>query len=102
MRIIPITRRWFPNPRYEHKKIKFIQLNQISDSQILVIVVLDNNHVNNKFINLAAPIEDNVLAQLNFIINAALNGLDVTEINMAIMQRSKKKPVNTVNLLRAY
>lgn len=78
-------------PRYEHKKIKFIQLNQISDSQILVIVVLDNNHVNNKFINLAAPIEDNVLAQLNFIINAALNGLDVTEINMAIMQQIKEK-----------
>ena len=78
-------------PRYEHKKIKFIQLNQISDSQILVIVVLDNNHVNNKFINLAAPIEDNVLAQLNFMINAALNGLDVTEINMAIMQQIKEK-----------
>lgn len=78
-------------PRYEHKKIKFTQLNQISDSQILVIVVLDNNHVNNKFINLAAPIEDNVLAQLNFMINAALNGLDVTEINMAIMQQIKEK-----------
>ena len=78
-------------PRDEHKKIKFIQLNQIFNSQILVIIVLDNNHVNNKFINLAAPIEDNVLAQLNFMINAALNGLDVTEINMAIMQQIKEK-----------
>lgn len=78
-------------PRYEHQKIKFIQLNQISDAQLLVILVLDNNHVNNKFINLAGPIDDNVVSQLNFIINAALNGLDVTEINMAIMQDIKEK-----------
>ncbi len=78
-------------PRYEHKKIKFIQLNPMSELQILVIVVLDNNHVNNKFINLAMPIDDNVVSQLNFIINAALNGLDVTEINMAIMQQIKEK-----------
>ena len=39
-------------PKYQHKKIKFIQLNQIVDGQLLVLVVLDNNHVNNKFINL--------------------------------------------------
>lgn len=78
-------------PRYARKKIKFIQLNLISDLQILVIVVLDNNHVNNKFIELTVPIDDNVVAQLNFIVNAALSGLDVTEINMAIMQDIKDK-----------
>ena len=78
-------------PRYEHKKIKFIQLNQISDVQLLVIIVLDNNHVNNKFIDLAYPIDDNIVSQLNFLINAALNGLDVTEINLAIMQDIKEK-----------
>lgn len=78
-------------PKYAHKKIKFIQLNEISEQQILVIVVFDNNHVNNKFINLAGPIDSNIISQLNFIINAALNGLDVTEINMAIMQEIKEK-----------
>lgn len=78
-------------PKYKHKKIKFIQLNQISDVQILVIVVFDNNHVNNKFINLAVPTDDNIISQLNFMINAALNGLDVTEITMAIMQEIKEK-----------
>lgn len=78
-------------PRYEHKKIKFIQLNQISERQILVIVVLDNNHVNNKIINLADTIDENVAAQMNFLINTALNGLDVTEINMAVIQKIKEK-----------
>lgn len=78
-------------PKYAHKKIKFIQLNMISEVQLLVIVVLDNNHVNNKFIDLSEPVDDNVVSQLNFLINAALNGLDVTEISMAIMQQIKEK-----------
>jgi len=78
-------------PKYEHKKIKFIQLNKMADRQILVIVVLDNNHVNNKFIDMIDDIDENVLAQMNFLINTALNGLDVTEINMAIMQKIKEQ-----------
>ncbi len=76
-------------PKYEHKKIKFIQLNKIADRQMLVLVILDNNHVNNKLIELSEDLEDNVVAQMNFLVNTALNGLDFTEINMAIMQKIK-------------
>ncbi len=78
-------------PKYEHKKIKFIQLNQIAEGQLLVLIVLDNNHVNNKFINLEEIVDENVIVQMNFLINTALNGLDFTEINMAIMQQIKEK-----------
>ncbi len=85
-------------PKYEHKKIKFIQLNQISDTQLLVLVILDNNHVNNKFIELESGLDDGVAAQLNFLINTALNGLDFTEINMAIMQKIKDQAGDYVDL----
>lgn len=78
-------------PKYQHKRIKFIQLNQMSERQLLVIVVLDNNHVSNKFINLMADADENVIAQMNFLMNTALTGLDFTEINMAIMQQIKEK-----------
>lgn len=78
-------------PRYEHKKIKFIQLNQLSERQILVIVVLDNNHVSNRFVNLLEDLDENVTAQMNFLINTALTGLDFTEINMAIITQIKEK-----------
>ena len=78
-------------PKYEHKKIKFIQLNQIAERQLLVLIVLDNNHVNNKFIDLLDDIDEGALSQLNFMLNAALSGLDFTEINMAIMQQIKEK-----------
>ena len=78
-------------PKYEHKKIKFIQLNKIAEQQLLVLVILDNNHVNNKLIELAEELDDGVVAQINFLINTALNGLDFTEINMAIMQKIKSQ-----------
>ena len=78
-------------PKYQHKRIKFIQLNQMSEQQLLVIVVLDNNHVSNKFINLMTDADENVIAQMNFLMNTALTGLDFTEINMAIMQQIKEK-----------
>ena len=78
-------------PKYQHKRIKFIQLNQMSERQLLVIVVLDNNHVSNKFINLTTDADENVIAQMNFLMNTALTGLDFTEINMAIMQQIKEK-----------
>mgnify|MGYP000810135343 FL=1 len=78
-------------PKYQHKRIKFIQLNQMSERQLLVIVVLDNNHVSNMFINLMTDADENVIAQMNFLMNTALTGLDFTEINMAIMQQIKEK-----------
>ena len=78
-------------PKYQHKRIKFIQLNQMSERQLLVIVVLDNNHVSNKFINLMTDADETVIAQMNFLMNTALTGLDFTEINMAIMQQIKEK-----------
>ena len=78
-------------PKYQHKRIQFIQLNQMSERQLLVIVVLDNNHVSNKFINLMTDADENVIAQMNFLMNTALTGLDFTEINMAIMQQIKEK-----------
>ena len=78
-------------PKYQHKRIKFIQLNQMAERQLLVIVVLDNNHVSNKFINLEDDLDENVVAQMNFLMNTAMTGLDFTEINMAIMQQIKEK-----------
>lgn len=78
-------------PKYQHKRIKFIQLNPLDERQLLVIVVLDNNHVNNKVIALEEIVDENVVAQMNFLLNTALTGLDFTEINMAIIQQVKEK-----------
>lgn len=78
-------------PRYVHKKVKFIQLTMVSDMQMLVVVVIDGNIVKNKFINLNYTLEEDALPQLNFLLNTALNGLDLTEINMALICKMKEQ-----------
>lgn len=78
-------------PKYQHKKIKFIQLNRISENQLLMLLILDNNHVSNKLLAWNQELDDSVIAQMNFLLNSALNGLDFTEINMAIMQSIKEQ-----------
>ncbi|MBE5937755.1 MAG: heat-inducible transcription repressor HrcA [Lachnospiraceae bacterium] len=78
-------------PRYTQKKIKFTQLTMISELQLLVVVVIDGNIVKNKFITLSKTIEPETLLQLNFLINTALNGLDLTEINMALIRDMKEQ-----------
>ncbi|MCI5936834.1 MAG: heat-inducible transcriptional repressor HrcA [Eubacterium sp.] len=78
-------------PKYQHKKIKFIQLNRISENQLLMLLILDNNHVSNKLLTWNQELDDSVIAQMNFLLNSALNGLDFTEINMAIMQSIKEQ-----------
>lgn len=78
-------------PRYQHKKVKFTQLNQVSEAQLLVIVVLEGNIVKNKFVNLMEPFAEEMLPQINFLINTALAGLDLTEINMALIHKMKEQ-----------
>lgn len=78
-------------PRYNHKKVKFIQLTFVSELQLLVVIVIEGNIVKNKFINLVKPFEPEALTQLNFLLNTALNGLDLTEINIALIRKLKEQ-----------
>lgn len=78
-------------PKYQHKKVKFTQLNQISETQILVIIVIEGNVVKNKFIDLPESIDSETILQINFLINTALDGLDLLEMNMALVHKMKEQ-----------
>ena len=78
-------------PTYEHKKVKFTQLSMVSETQLLVIIVIEGNIVKDKFVNLTEPIEESQIPQINFLLNTALDGLDLTEINMALIHKMKEQ-----------
>lgn len=78
-------------PKYEHKKVKFTQLSIVSETQLLVIIVIEGNIVKDKFVNLTEPIEESQIPQINFLLNTALDGLDLTEINMALIHKMKEQ-----------
>ncbi len=78
-------------PRYQSKKVKFIQITPVDKESILTVVVLDNNTVKNQLLKVDEPIEQEMVVKLNFILNAALNGLDATEMNLAIIKNIKEQ-----------
>lgn len=78
-------------PRYESKKVKFIQLTQVDADSILAVIVLDNNVVKNEIVKVEGSIDQEMMVKLNFILNTTLNGLDVTEMNLAIIRKIKEQ-----------
>lgn len=78
-------------PRYQSKKVKFIQLTAVDEESLLAVIVLDNHYVKNQLIRLDSSIDAERLTKLNFILNTTLNGLDVTEMNLAIIQQIKEQ-----------
>ncbi|MDO4167579.1 MAG: heat-inducible transcriptional repressor HrcA [Eubacteriales bacterium] len=78
-------------PRYQSKKVKFIQLTAVDEESLLTVIVLDNNHVKNQLIRLSSPVDPDRVTKLNFVLNTTLNGLDVTEMNLAIIQQIKEQ-----------
>ncbi len=78
-------------PSYHNNKIKFIQLSQMDDGQILAVVVLNSNIVKNQVITVKDALDAETLLKLNILLNTGLNGLSLHEINLATITRLKEQ-----------
>ena len=78
-------------PAYQHNKVKFIQLSQMDEHQILAVVVMQNNIVKNQVIHVEEVLDNETLLKLNILLNTALNGLSLQEINLGTIARLKEQ-----------
>lgn len=78
-------------PRYQSKRVKFIQITTVDSENLLAVIVLDNNVVKNQMISVDEPVAEETIVKLNFILNTTLNGLDVLEMNLALIQKIKEQ-----------
>ena len=79
------------SPRYHQNKVKFIQLSQVDERQILAVVVVEGNIVKNKMINVEGSLDNETMLKLNILLNTNLNGLSLEEINLGIITRMKEQ-----------
>lgn len=77
-------------PQYK-KKVKFIQLTEVDENQLLAVIVFERNIVKNKIIQVAASLNKETLLKLNIIINTFLQGLDLGEINLPVITQMKEQ-----------
>ena len=76
-------------PKIHRKKVKFLQLSKVDESQVLAVIVIEGNMVRNKLLNLNEPIDDETILKLNLLLNTMLNGLSIEEINLQMITNLK-------------
>ena len=79
------------SPKYSGNKVKFIQLSQLDEHQLLAVIVMETNVVKNKIIPLAQPLNNEELLKLNVLCNSTLNGLSIPEINLVTISKMKEQ-----------
>lgn len=86
-------------PQYRSKKVKFIQLTEVDCTQLLAVIVLEGNIVKNKIIDIPDSLDKEIILKLNIVFNTFLQGLDLAEINMSIIQKIKEQAGNYAGLV---
>lgn len=75
-------------PQYK-KKVKFIQLAEVEENQLLTVIVFEGNIVKNKIIRIPSSLSKENLLKLNIIINTFLQGLDLENITLPVITQMK-------------
>ncbi len=78
-------------PSYQRNKVKFIQLSQVDEEQLLAVIVTEGNIVKNKMISTREALDNETLLKLNILLNSSLNGLSADQINLATIARLKEQ-----------
>lgn len=78
-------------PSYQRNKVKFLQLSQVDEEQLLAVIVTEGNLVKNKMISTREALDNETLLKLNILLNSSLNGLSADQINLATIARLKEQ-----------
>lgn len=77
-------------PQYK-KKVKFIQLTEVEENQLLAVIVFERNIVKNKIIKVSEHLNKEMILKLNIVLNTFLQGLDLGEINLPVISQMKEQ-----------
>lgn len=78
-------------PIYNRNKVKFIQLSQVDEEQMIVVVVMEGNIVKNQIVTLEEPLNNEALLKLNMLLNTTLTGMALEEVNLGLIARLKEQ-----------
>ncbi|WP_373262548.1 heat-inducible transcriptional repressor HrcA [Hungatella hathewayi] len=78
-------------PQYHRYKLKFIQLSKFDDGKLLLVIVVEGNMIKNTMIPISQQLSDEEILNLNILLNNALNGLTIEEINLDVISRLKEQ-----------
>ena len=86
-------------PQYRSRKVKFVQLTDVDEVQLLAVIVLEGNIVKNKMLPLASGLSKEDILRLNILLNTYLTGLDMSEINLSVIAKLKEQSGGMGNVI---
>jgi heat-inducible transcriptional repressor len=86
-------------PQYRGSKLKFLQLSRVESQKLLVVLVVEGNLVKNAMIDIKEDISDENILKLNVLLNSALNGLSIDEINLNLITQLKEQAGEYSNIV---
>ncbi len=78
-------------PSYNRNKLKFIQLSQVDEHQIIAVIVMEGNIIRNKIVTVEETLNNEIMLKLNMLLNTTLTGMSVEEINLGMIARLKEQ-----------
>lgn len=72
-------------------RLKFIQLSQVDEEQMIAVIVLDGNIVKNQIIKVDEPLNSETLLKLNMLLNTTLNGMSIDQITLGLIAKLKEQ-----------
>lgn len=78
-------------PMNNRNTLKFIQLSQVDESQMVAVIVMGGNVIKNKMIDVEEELGNETLLKLNLLLNNTLNGMSIEAINLGLIARLKEQ-----------
>lgn len=88
-------------PSAKNVRVKFVQLSNVDNNQVLAVVVMDGNLVKNNIIRVDKPLDNESMLKLNMLLNSSLNGLTVNDINLALITKIKEQAKEHADIIEA-
>lgn len=78
-------------PQYQGNKLKFLQLSRVENRKLLAVIVVEGNIVKNTILDINEEITEDEILKLNVLINSALSGLTIDQINLNLITQLKSQ-----------
>ncbi|MBR6171810.1 MAG: heat-inducible transcription repressor HrcA [Eubacterium sp.] len=78
-------------PQLRNRQVKFIQLSQVDDEDLVAVIVVGDNVAKNRLIHVSRPLSNEEVLKLNLLLNTFLTGASLNEINIELMQAMRRQ-----------
>lgn len=79
------------SPINNRNTLKFIQLSQVDETQLVAVIVMGGNVIKNKIIDVEEELGNETLLKLNMLLNTSLNGMSIDQINLGLIAALKEQ-----------